>query len=95
MASQVVSSGIYMGFNLQEMEDELSRYKQAVKGSGSDIQSASYNGDSFAYGPRRDMNLAQWGEEIRLAFWALGDTRFDQPSTNCAVLRPYNSSYYA
>lgn len=95
MAAQIVGSGIYMGFNLQEMEEELARYKKAVKNAGSDIASASYNGDSFTYGPRRDMNLQTWGEEIRAAFYMLGDTRFDEPASNMGVLRPFNNSRYA
>ena len=79
-----------MGFTLSEMEDELARYKEAVKAAGSDIASISYGGDSYTYGPRRDMNLEQWQQAIQTAFYMLGDTRFAQPSNSMGVLRPYN-----
>ena len=88
MAS-IVTSGIYMGRNLQQMEAELARYMEAVDSSGSDVASVSFNGDSTTFGPRRDMNLREWQEAIQLAFYMLGDTRFDTPATNAGAVRIY------
>lgn len=69
------------------MEAELSRYHTATETMGSDLSSAAYGGTSFTYGPRRDMNLQQWQEAIQEAFYQLGDTRFDDPSSNMGAAR--------
>lgn len=87
MAASIVGSGVYMGRTLQMMEVELSRYMKAVDSAFGDVASASYNGDSFTYGPRRDMNLQQWSDAIQSAFCELGDTRFARPTTNMGVAR--------
>ena len=58
--SQTIPSGIYFGFTKTEMKTELERYKAAVKTSGSELLSASQNGQSYSFGPRNDMSLSEW-----------------------------------
>lgn len=76
-----------MGFDLSELESELTRYKAARKTSGENMASASYNGDSFTYGPRRDWSLDEWQGHLSAAFAMLGDTRFAAASTNMGAAR--------
>lgn len=70
--SQTIPSGVYFGFTLLELKQELIRYKNAVKESGSDLLGASVNGQSFNFGPRRDMSLTDWQQELQAALAYFG-----------------------
>ena len=87
MAAPIVTDGPYMGFDLSELESELTRYKDARRQAGANIASASYNGDSFTYGPRRDWSLDEWQGHLQTAFVLLGDSRFKTAPTNMGVIR--------
>lgn len=82
--AQTIPSGIYFGFSKSELQTELVRYKDAVKQSGSSLQGASQNGQSYTWGPRQDMSLAEWQEELQnaLSFFDAADCL---PSTNQVV----------
>lgn len=71
-----VDRGVYRFFSAADMDEEKARYIDAVKYSASDVASDSVDGEAFSYGPRRDMNLDEWGNEIQLAYVQLN------PSTN-------------
>lgn len=73
--AQTIPSGIYFGFSKSELQTELARYKAAVKTSGSNLQGASQNGQSYSFGPRQDMTLSEWQEAIQnaLSFFDLAD----------------------
>lgn len=80
-----VPRGHYYGFTKAELHEELERYKDAIKGAGSDIESMSIGGESFAYGPRRDLSLGQWQYAIQEAF-ALLDPTTEQAPARAAVV---------
>jgi hypothetical protein len=84
MAS-TVPTGIYFGFTKPELNDELARYKAAVKQSGSNLVGAGINGQSFTFGPRGDMSLEQWQQELQAALAYFGDG--DAPSGSAQVVR--------
>lgn len=73
--SQTIPTGPYFGFTKLELQSELIRYKAAVKQSGSRLTGASQNGQSYAFGPRSDMTLAEWQVALQtaLAFFGAAD----------------------
>ncbi len=73
--AQTIPSGVYFGFTKTELQTELERYKDAVKTSASSLQGASQNGQSYSFGPRQDMNLAEWQQELQaaLAYFGLAE----------------------
>jgi hypothetical protein len=77
-----IPTGIYFGFTKAEIQEELTRYKAEVKGSGTGLTGASQNGQSYTFGDRKDMTLAEWSEELQaaMAFFGLAD-ELAPPST--------------
>lgn len=65
--AQTIPSGVYFGFSKAEIQTELTRYKEAVKTSSSNLQGASQNGQSYSFGSRQDMTLAEWQVAIQEA----------------------------
>jgi hypothetical protein len=65
-----VPHGVYFGFTLAEMLDELDRYKAAMKkqrgGVTGAVISASENGSSFSFGAG-EMSMRKWQIEIQNA----------------------------
>jgi hypothetical protein len=84
MAS-TVPTGIYFGFTKPELDTELSRYKTAVKQSADRLIGAGVNGQSFTFGPRGDMSLEQWQQELQAALAYFGAA--EVPSGNAQVVR--------
>jgi len=84
MSCVTVPRGIYFGFSKAELLEELERYKATVKQAGSDLQSSSVGGESFSYGPRRDMSLGQWSAELQEAL-ALVDSNYSPAPTKSVV----------
>lgn len=70
--SNTVPSGPYFGFTKPELDAELQRYKAAVKQSGSRLAGASVNGQSYTFGPRADMSLAEWQQALQAALAYFG-----------------------
>jgi hypothetical protein len=97
--AQTIPSGVYFGFTKTELQTELTRYKAAVKTSASNLIGASQNGQSYSFGPRQDMSLSDWQQELQqaLAFFDLADD-LAPPQTavdfrtrgDCAGFWPYN-----
>lgn len=85
MSQETIPSGIYFGFTRAELAAELTRYKAAVKQSGSRLAGASQNGQSYSFGPRGDMNLADWQVQLQLALAYFGEA--DEPEGNTQVVR--------
>ena len=75
----IVTHGVYFGFTLAELEAELIRYKAAVSAAGSDVVSESIAGESFSYGPRRDMSLDQWQAELQTALYMVDPDNYQLP----------------
>jgi len=73
--AQTIPGGIYFGFTKAELQTELTRYKAAVKTSGSNLQGASQNGQSYSFGPRQDMILSEWQQALQdaLSYFDLAD----------------------
>lgn len=73
--AQTIPSGVYFGFTKAELQTELTRYKEAIKTSGSTLQGASQNGQSYSFGPRQDMSLSDWQQALQdaLSFFDLAD----------------------
>lgn len=73
--AQTIPSGVYFGFTKTELQTELERYKDAVKTSGTNLQGASQNGQSYTWGPRQDMSLAEWQIALQeaLSFFSLAE----------------------
>ena len=71
--AQTIPTGIYFGFTKSEIQTELERYKAEVKGSATGLTGASQNGQSYTFGTRTDMTLAEWSEELQsaMAFFGL------------------------
>lgn len=67
-----IPTGVYFGFTKAEIQAELERYKTEVKASGSGLSGASQNGQSYTFGKREDMTLAQWQEELQAAMAFFG-----------------------
>lgn len=85
---RTVPGGVYFGFTKQELETELTRYKEAVKESGNDLTSSTVNGQQFAWGPRRDMSLQEWGGELQRALALVDpDNYYAAPDRTCAAAR--------
>lgn len=55
-----IPNGHYFGFSKAELQAELLRYKDEVRKASSALGGASLNGQSFTFGPRRDLSLAEW-----------------------------------
>lgn len=75
----IVTHGTYFGFSLAELEDELARYKAAVANAGSEVASESVAGETYSYGPRRDMTLAQWQCELQVALYQVAPETYQLP----------------
>ena len=73
--SSTIPSGPYFGFTKPELDAELLRYKAAVKQSASRLAGASVNGQSYTFGPRADMSLAEWQQALQdaLAYFGAAD----------------------
>ena len=82
--SQTIPGGIYFGFTKAELRLELTRYKDAVKTSGSNLAGAQQNGQSYSFGPRQDMSLAEWQIALQDALAYFGEAE-DAPSPNVVV----------
>jgi hypothetical protein len=67
-----IPSGPYFGFTKPELDAELVRYKAAVKQSASRLAGASVNGQSYTFGPRADMSLAEWQIALQAALAHFG-----------------------
>lgn len=80
-----IPSGPYFGFTLPELRQELVRYKAAVKQAGSPLAGASVNGQSFSFGPRRDMSLSEWQIALQDALAHFGEA--DAAPGSTAVVR--------
>lgn len=76
MTAETVPAGPYFGFSLPELESELTRYKAARVESGSRLQAASVNGQSYSFGPRGDWSLDEWQIQLQAAFAYLDPSRF-------------------
>jgi phage head maturation protease len=64
----IVTVGPYFGFTLSELEDELERYKEARKKSGSRLASSGVNGQSFGFSQvRADWTLDEWQNALMSA----------------------------
>lgn len=83
--SLTIPSGPYFGFTLPELQAELARYKAAVKTSASPLAGASQNGQSYQFGPRQDMSLAEWQVALQAALAFFG--RADEPPGSDEVVR--------
>jgi hypothetical protein len=83
--SQTIPSGPYFGFTKPELDQELTRYKAAVKGSGSRLAGASQNGQSYQFGPRGDWSLDEWQQHLQAALAFFGAA--DEPQGNTQVVR--------
>ena len=79
-----IPNGPYLGFTKAEIEQELLRYKAAVKQGGSALSGAAQSGQSYQFGPRRDWNLAEWSDQLQeaLAYFGLAD---QPPGSNMVV----------
>lgn len=68
-----IPTGYYFGFTQAEIKEELTRYKSEVKSSGTQLSGATQNGQSYTFGPRHDLTLAQWADELQsaMAFFGL------------------------
>lgn len=75
-----IPTGPYFGFTKAELDAELIRYKAAVKSAGSPLQGSSVNGQSFTFGPRRDMSLSEWQHALQSALAWFGAA--EEPPTN-------------
>ena len=78
-------SGPYFGFTKAELDQELARYKAAVKQSGSRLAGASQSGQSYQFGPRSDWNLAEWQHELQAALAYFGEA--DEPPGDAVAIR--------
>jgi hypothetical protein len=83
--SQTIPSGPYFGFTKPELDQELLRYKAAVKQSGSRLAGASQSGQSYQFGPRGDWSLADWQEHLQAALAYFGAA--DEPPGSNVVVR--------
>lgn len=85
---RIVPGGVYFGFSLKEMLDELERYKAQVKLSADTLGLTTINGQQYQFGPRRDMGLHEWGAEIQNALALLDpDNFFAAPDRTQAAFR--------
>ncbi len=84
MAS-TVPTGPYFGFTKPELDTELARYKAAVKQSADRLAGASVNGQSFTFGPRGDMSLAEWQQSLQAALAYFGAA--EEPLGSDVVVR--------
>lgn len=91
VVSNKVLTGMYAGFTRAEMKVEFQRYKTALQRSSSRLTGSTVNGQSFSFGPRSDMNLADWGKSVRNAL-AQVDPDFIAPSQAMAVRFGYTGS---
>lgn len=68
-----IPTGLYFGFTQAEIVAELTRYKQEVQSSGTQLAGATQNGQTYTFGQRKDMTLSQWQEELQsaMAFFGL------------------------
>lgn len=83
--SQTIPTGPYLGFTRAELQGELIRYKAEVKKSGSRLTGASQSGQSYQFGPRADMSLAEWSDNLQAALAFFGDA--DEPYGENMVVR--------
>lgn len=79
-----IPSGVYFGFTLAELNTELDRYKESVKLIGSSLAAASQNGQSYTFGPRQDLSLAEWQLALQDALSYFGTVE-PPPTTNEVV----------
>lgn len=84
MAS-TVPTGPYFGFSLPELNTELARYKAEVKRSGSRLQGASQNGQSYTFGPRGDWTLDEWQQHLQAALAYFGAA--DEPASDTVAVK--------
>lgn len=70
--AQTIPSGPYFGFTQAELTAELTRYKQAVRQSGSRLAGASQSGQSYQFGPRGDWTLEEWQVQLQAALAYFG-----------------------
>lgn len=75
---------MYFGFTKAEMLAVYANYKAALSDVGSDLLGASVNGNSFQFGPRKDLSLVEWGKQIQFAL-AQVDADFCSPQHAIAV----------
>lgn len=96
-----IPTGIYFGFTKAEIQDELLRYKDEVKLAASTLSGASQNGQSYTFGPRKDLSLSDWQEELQaaMAFFGLAyelappSTLIDFRGGNNGIGYPGNGFY--
>ncbi len=82
--SSRVQTGLYAGFTRAEMLVIFENYKAAAADIGSDLLGASVNGNSFQFGPRKDLSLAEWSRQIQFALSQV-DPDFCAPQNSIAV----------
>lgn len=85
MSAQTIPTGPYFGFTLVELRAELARYKEEVKSSGNRLAGSSQNGQSYTFGPRADLSLAEWQTELQAALAYFGAA--DEPPSSDVVVR--------
>lgn len=90
-----VPHGPYFGFTKAELNAELTRYKTAVSGAGSELLGASVNGQSYTFGPRRDWSLAQWQEQLQKAMSLLDPERVNPVRNTMLVVPGLRDQTYA
>lgn len=83
--SQTIPTGPYFGFTKAELDQELIRYKKAVKESSTRLTGAAVNGQSFSFGNRSDMTLAEWQTALQSALAWFGQA--DDPPGSDMVVR--------
>lgn len=83
--ASTIPTGPYFGFTKLELDQELLRYKAAVKQSGSRLQGASQNGQSYTFGNRSDMSLAEWQQALQAALAYFGAA--EEPPGDSVVVR--------
>lgn len=81
-----IPTGPYLGFTFAELEEELTRYKNEVKASGTRIVGASVNGQSFQFG-NREGTLEEWSANLQAALYYLRPDKYPYaaPTDRAAV----------
>ena len=86
--SLVVPAGPYMGYELSELETELTNYKTARSALNTALTSATVNGQSFQFAQIKDQEAAlnRKQTDILVAMAYLDPGRFPiNPTTNVAA----------
>ena len=85
--AQTIPAGIYFGFNKAQIQAELPRYIGEVQLMGSPLVGASQNGQSYTFGPRKDLTLQDWQMELQAAMAFFGLAYDVAPPTTAADFR--------